>query len=133
MEDKKGDNPFGEVISSYSRAQAIEDGMLVDVTETAKEAGVKYPTVVTNNLFATWINPSDKAKRYGQDLQGRLWDVLFVFTQGARKSADSHITFKVIFADGPAPADRHTVTLWAICDGGDTGEPVITIMLPEDY
>jgi type I site-specific restriction endonuclease len=26
---------FGPVISSYSRAQAIEDGILVDVSETA--------------------------------------------------------------------------------------------------
>jgi type I site-specific restriction endonuclease len=30
---------FGEVIYSYTRAQAIEDGVLVDVTDMAKEAG----------------------------------------------------------------------------------------------
>lgn len=30
-----------DIISTYSRAQAIEDGVLVDVTETAKEAGIK--------------------------------------------------------------------------------------------
>ena len=29
------------VISSYSRKQAIEDGVLVDVTETAREAGIR--------------------------------------------------------------------------------------------
>ncbi len=30
---------FGPVVSSYSRAQAIDDGVLVDVTSTAREAG----------------------------------------------------------------------------------------------
>lgn len=29
------------VVSSYSRAQALEDGVLVDVTRMAKEAGFK--------------------------------------------------------------------------------------------
>jgi len=38
------------VIYSYTRAQAIEDGMFVDVTETAKEAGFKYPVAITRNL-----------------------------------------------------------------------------------
>ena len=37
-----------DVVSAYSRAQAIEDGVLVDVSQTAKEAGIKYPTAVTH-------------------------------------------------------------------------------------
>jgi uncharacterized protein YunC (DUF1805 family) len=48
------ENPFGEVIHAYTRAQAIEDGTLVDVTETAKEAGIKYPTAVTEALAFTF-------------------------------------------------------------------------------
>lgn len=34
-------NTFGPVVFSYTRAQAIEDGVLVDVSEMAKEAGIK--------------------------------------------------------------------------------------------
>ena len=30
---------FGPVISSYSRVQAVEDGVLIDVTSMAREAG----------------------------------------------------------------------------------------------
>jgi hypothetical protein len=37
-----------EVISSYSRAQAIADGVLIDVSKMAKEAGFKWATVVTD-------------------------------------------------------------------------------------
>ena len=36
-----------DVIHSYSRTQAIKDGVPVDVTETAKECGFKYPVAVT--------------------------------------------------------------------------------------
>lgn len=42
---------FGEVIYSYTRAQALEDGELVDVTETAREAGFKLPFAVSRALW----------------------------------------------------------------------------------
>ena len=36
-------NPFGEIIYAYTRAQAVADGYQVDVTKTAQEAGIKLP------------------------------------------------------------------------------------------
>ena len=43
-----GEDPvFGEVIYSYTRKQAIEDGVLVDITEMAKEAGIKLSLLTT--------------------------------------------------------------------------------------
>ena len=41
---------FGPVIYTYTRAQAIEDGVLVDVSTLAAEAGIRYPTAVTRGL-----------------------------------------------------------------------------------
>jgi len=38
---------FGEPVSVYTREQAIEDGMLVDVTALAKEIGFKIPVAFT--------------------------------------------------------------------------------------
>ena len=35
-----------------SRAQAIEDGVLVDVSDIAKEAGFRYPVALTSALWA---------------------------------------------------------------------------------
>src|SRR3990172_13277670 len=43
---------FGPVIYSYSRADAINDGVLVDVSTLAKEAGIKYPVAVTARVHA---------------------------------------------------------------------------------
>src|SRR5258705_13760102 len=43
---------FGEVIFSYTRAQAIADRVLVDVTPTALEAGFRFPVAATAALMA---------------------------------------------------------------------------------
>jgi type I site-specific restriction endonuclease len=42
---------FGEVIFSYTRAQAIADRVLIDVTPTALEAGFRFPVAVTAALM----------------------------------------------------------------------------------
>ncbi len=76
---------FGEIISSYSRADAIDDGVLIDVTETAKEAGFCYPVAITRNLWHSWLVPSDNVKSIGQDLEGRLWDVLWMLNVAIKR------------------------------------------------
>ena len=43
---------FGEVIFSYTRAQAIADRVLIDVTPTALKAGFRFPVAVTAALMA---------------------------------------------------------------------------------
>jgi len=45
------DNLFGEVIYSYTREDAFNDGFLVDVTVTAKEAGFSWPVAMTRPLY----------------------------------------------------------------------------------
>ena len=42
---------FAPVIFAYTRAQAIDDGILVDVSETAREAGFKIPVAVTRTVW----------------------------------------------------------------------------------
>jgi hypothetical protein len=123
---------FGEPISVYTRAQALEDGVLVDVTETAKQAGFTFPVAVTRTLWGRYIDPSEKAKGYGQSAAGRLWDVLWMARLAAQRQAGERIEFSVIFQDGPHPRDKHQPTLFGRCGPGDRAEPVVTIMLPED-
>lgn len=112
------DNPFGEVISSYTRAQAIEDGVLIDVTETARKAGFKFHTVITADVDALCNDVGDS----GEDYAGRLWDILFVANRLARSVSGDRFNFKVSFA-----GEDHD--LWMHCGPGDNAEPVITIML----
>jgi len=118
-----------EVISTYTRTQAIEDGVLIDVTDAAKCAGIKYPVAVTQNLWSSWIETPEELKGL-QDTSGRLWDVLWMFSIAARKATDDRLTFSVLFQTKERKMEK--VQLNAVCGPGDNGEPVITIMLPGD-
>jgi hypothetical protein len=46
---------FDHVIHAYSRANAIEDGVLIDVSSVAKEAGFKIPVAVTSGVWERYI------------------------------------------------------------------------------
>ena len=124
------------IISVYTRAQAIADGVLVDVTETAKEAGLKFPVAVSAAVWADccqWTE-ADEAKKggYGQSERGRLWDVLSMlrFAIHAGKNGD-RLLYKLSRIPRPGCGAKRLVTLKSICGPGDDAEPVITIMQPD--
>ena len=128
---------FGDVISTYSRAQAIEDGMLIDVSETAQEAGFKYPIALTAAAWADCVawTENDNEKQTYQDESGRLWDVLYMAYHGIRTSKPSGD--QLLYQLYRVPRDGHSteavlVTLKLIIGPGDTLEPVITILLPNE-
>ena len=75
--EKSAEDFFGPVIFAYTRAQAIEDGVLVDVSEMASEAGLKHPTALTAAVWAEYVQVPKGVKC--QDEQGRLWDILNMF------------------------------------------------------
>jgi len=54
-ETSKGFWDDAEIIYAYTRAQAIEDGELVDLSETAREAGIKFPVAVTRAVWAKYV------------------------------------------------------------------------------
>src|SRR5690606_11899895 len=88
-----------DVIYSYSRAQAIADGVLIDITEIAREAGFKVPVAITRAAWADcveWSEATQQRKRTVQDESGRLWDVVYMANFEARRNAGhSRVTFTV--------------------------------------
>jgi len=124
-------------IYSYTREQALADGVLVDVSETAKEAGFRFPVAITEALH-NHLTPSKVDAALGQDYDGRLWDVLWLAAFTA-KLPDSN-TDTIRFSLEQQEANAHTGKpekvlrcLWANCSPGDNGEPVVTIGFPEDF
>ena len=119
-----------DVIYTYSRRQAIEDGVLVDVSETAKECGFKYPVAVTTRVWAEVVTPEENARALGQSEAGRLWDVIWMLYVAIRRSgATEVIHYTILVSDGKAP---RKVPLKAVCGPGDDAHPVITIMAPDE-
>lgn len=117
-----------DYIYRYTREQAIEDGVLIDVTEVAKEAGVAFPTALTHAVWHSMVVVPEGVSC--QDEAGRLWDILWMFRMAARDNSGSELRFSLLVRNtNDAPEE---VTLKALCGPGDDAEPVITIMLPEE-
>lgn len=117
-----------EVIHAYTRAQALEDGVLADISGLAREAGFRIPVAVTQGVWEV-LNPSDELKAAGQDLNGRAWDLLMVLRLAVRRVRESDVAhFAPLFIRQPGRA-AEPVEMWAKCGPGDEGEPVITVML----
>ncbi len=122
-------------VSTYTRKQAIEDGVLLDITDTAKKIGFISSVAVTSTVWHGYIIPPKELKCWGQSIKGRLWDVIFLLHFRISQSLPKHsLHFKTVFM---MPDKRHDymhkpVELKAVASSGDDGEPVITIMLPEE-
>ena len=55
-----------DVISVYTRAQALEDGVLVDLTGWAQQAWFKIPVAVTRGVWDV-LKPSTELEAEGED------------------------------------------------------------------
>ena len=122
---------FGEAVFSYTRAQAIDDGVLIDVSETAQEAGFKFNTVVTRAVWNDCIDWDNDSEQAYQDISGRLWDVLFMAAFNARRSEGSTSFFE-LYCIPQGKTKAALIKLKMVIGPGDTPEPVITIMLPDE-
>ncbi len=117
-----------EVIHSYTRQQAIEDGYLVDVSATpeAKEAGFKAPLRLTRGVYSFVEVPAGLEGI--QDLKGRLWDTLFVAATVFRSSRDKYLVpFHVTYL--MSRGRRETKKMWLVFNEAEG----FTILLPEEY
>lgn len=119
------------IIFSYTRAQAIADGVLIDVSETAREAGFRIPVAVTAAVWGLYVAVPEEVS--GQDESGRLWDVLWMLHFAIRKDPDRHeIRFRLHVRNSDEGDVPPLVGLKALCGPGDDAEPVITVMLPQE-
>ena len=125
------------LVFSYSRAQALADGVLVDVSELAREAGFTVPVAVTQAVWEDCIawSEEDSDRQTHQDQSGRLWDVLTMLLWTIRWSQQSKGTLLFdlsrIARDGYSTVPA-LVTLKFIIGPGDQGEPVGTILMPNE-
>ena len=134
---------FGDPIHVYTRAQAIEDGMLVDVSTTAREAGLVWPVAMTAAAWAdcvAWTEATEARKGYtGQSESGRLWDVVWMLSlavRGAlRRGMDTSTALFYELVRTPSEGrgvKPRRVALKFITGPDDEGRPCITVMLPSE-
>jgi len=120
---------FGPVISRYTRAQAIADGVLHDLTEWGREARFCVPVACTASVWAM-IEAIPEGLKGQQDVRGRAHDLLCMARWGAEAAPQGadRVGFSVLMNVAGTRQRRHTLTVHV--GPGDRGECVVTIMQP---
>lgn len=142
-----------DLISSYTRAQAIEDGVLVQLSgdgyqgdpkfpQLVKEAGFRFPLAMTRAVFEECVDVHKQAAEALNDVEGRLWDILWMLKVAIqRMSNDGDDTVRVslncVLPNGHASKKRNgrapsQVVLKCVIGPGDDMEPCMTIMWPHE-
>ena len=120
-----------DLIHRYSRAEAIRDGALIDVSAVAREAGIRYPVALTAAVWAKCVAVPPGV--VCQDESGRLWDVVWLLACAARRGdGGQEVRYAVHVRNDNRERTPPPVRLRALCGPGDQGEPVITVLLPEE-
>ncbi|HWQ92760.1 MAG TPA: DUF6573 family protein [Clostridia bacterium] len=120
-------------IYTYTRAQAIADGIQVDVSKVATEAGIRFPVFVTRTVFETYVTVP--AGVTGQDEAGRLWDLVWMLRFACvRASACATYVPIVLYVRNSDSRPAELVKLVATVGPVDIDDPhpAITLMMPDE-
>lgn len=94
---------------------------------------------MTVESYSDVVAVHHNAKKACQDLEGRMWDVLWMLRNAVSRSQDtSEILFKMHatveaksqYRRSRSPQGPSEITLKAVCGPSDDGSPCITIMWP---
>ena len=132
MNTNQNESSFGPVNYSYTRAQAVADGVQVDVTKTAQEAGIKFPMFLTRAVWEAYVTvPPDVT---GQDEAGRLWDVVWMTRFGIIRRSQGCTRIPVALYVRNDNRAARLVKVIATCGALDIDDPqpAITVMMPDE-
>jgi hypothetical protein len=118
-----------DVIYSYSRAQAVSDGDLVDLSgNDAMKQHYKYPVAATR---AVWniIERAIENPKFANSLSGILHDLAHMARINSRQISETTRLFQMIIRGA---GRKSLYTFKIICGPGDSMEPVLTILMPEE-
>jgi hypothetical protein len=120
-----------DLVHSYSRADALRDGVLIDVSAVAAEAGIRWPVALTRGVWERCVRVQQGVAC--QDEAGRLWDVLFLLRWAiGRQGGGRVVPFAVHVRNDNRAGTPPLVRLKALSGPGDHGEPVLTVLLPHE-
>ena len=137
---------MNEIIFSYTTKQAVDDGVLVKVDAgILTEIGIKFPVYLTDTVFRRYVEVPADAKGF-QDLNGRLFDLLYMFAMSAKQTDSAYLNYKftcLLRQDASAQENEiesdlsrfhKEITLKAVIAAQDIEDasPAIFIMLPSE-
>jgi hypothetical protein len=123
---------FGEPISVYTRTQAIEDGVLVDLMQDTMldvcRQHYKYPVACTLAVFDI-MERAVANNKYCNDFAGILHDMLNMSKVYFRRLDDQTRLFTITILGA---GQQRNYTFKMVCGPDDNAEPCLTILLPDE-
>ncbi|MDH5347477.1 MAG: hypothetical protein OEW13_06175 [Nitrospira sp.] len=114
-----------------SRQQAIDSGVLIDVTTDAKKLGLSFSVTVTKPLWEVGIAPSQELSE--EDKSARLRDVLMAFRlRLANQGTLSPLLDFPAMLSMPPGAIPQPVPLFALIQPGEHNQAMVTLLLPNE-
>jgi hypothetical protein len=105
--------------------------VVIDVSTVAREAGIKHPVALTRAAWERCVAVPADVRR--QDEAGRLWDLVWMLRCAiGRSDGGPLVHFGVHVRNDNSERTPPLVRLRAVVGPGDQGEPVVTVMLPEE-
>lgn len=134
-----------DFIHVYSRREAVSDGVQIRIDDGLRaEAGIKFPVFVTQKVWEKYLKVPVEMAGW-QNLEGRIWDMLYMFRKEAIGNPEDVLEFEVIFQMpnkgnwernerfySPSKRDLRIVKLQSEIGpmDFDDASPAITIMVP---
>lgn len=128
---------FGPAIYSYTRAQAIEDGVLINLGMFVSDAGIpvlelvgiRLPVAMTSAAYDLVIGERDGELLPSDEATRRVIYFLATLKRAivADRSGDPQLLEFTCTS-----VDLKQLELKAVCGPGDDARPVITVMLPTE-
>jgi hypothetical protein len=105
--------------------------VLIDVTATAREAGIRWPVALTCAAWERYVSVPPGV--VCQDEAGRLWDLMFMLRLAIGRSDGGRVlTFALHVRNDNRERTPPLVRLKAVAGPDDNGDPCITVMLPTE-
>ncbi|MBM4138246.1 MAG: hypothetical protein FJ244_02000 [Nitrospira sp.] len=114
-----------------NRQQAIQAGILIDVTEDAKKLGLTFPITITKPLWDIGIAPINGLSE--QDTAERLRDVLMAFRlRLAGQTTLSPLIDFLAMLPLPSGGVPQPVPLFALIQPDEQNRAIATLLLPNE-
>ncbi len=132
QEDPAADSTAGPGVPTIrDRQEAIQSGILIDVTPTAKELGLTFPVTITKPLWDIGIVTNQSLSQ--EEQTGRLRDILMAFRLRLASLATISplIDFPALLAMPPSTVPQ-PVPLFAIIQPDAGNQANVTLLLPNE-
>lgn len=126
---------MNDIIFTYTRQEAIDDGVLVDVThcQAYKDLPFSVPVALTQAIYQDCVAWNNDTESVHQNEDARLYDVLWMAIVGIQmsKGHSDQIMYRM-FRVKRGESEASEVRLKVVIGPDDDGRPCLTIMLPHE-